>query len=255
MTTRSPRRRRFPGPQVWALAQDAYLAGESAASIAERLGLTVNGIRKRANRKGWTRTQAAEALERNRHPALALEALLDRIGPLIHAGRLEEASKLIASAEGLTKALRAAPPPPPREPDARAQAAWRAAETARLEQALAERMPALAEGWLRNEPPAMPEPWTWAAWRWRAQALGPETARADFARAVRQGWSSRYWDAEGRLKPSPYVPRPPEDMVRQHLWLTTGRAKAAVDAGELPWPEREPEGAPPASPGPRIRVL
>ena len=101
--SKPPRIRYFAGPATWALARDAYLGGEGAASIARRLGLTVNGLRKRAARHGWTRTQHARALARERRPDQVLSEMLARIGPALREGRLEEAADLARAAERLTR--------------------------------------------------------------------------------------------------------------------------------------------------------
>ncbi|WP_396595566.1 hypothetical protein [Brevundimonas sp. R86498] len=196
-----PRVRYFAGPEVWTLAQEAYLRGEAAASIAARLNLTVNGLRKRAARKGWTRTQHAAALKHNAHPAHTLSLLVERIGRLAHEGRLEEMQALVATANGLVRAVRAAPPPPRPEPSIEAQRAWRAAETARLEAVCWREAQRLAEAMLSQEAHAVSGPLSLAAYHWRARVLGPEVAEADFQRGQRGGWWRAFWDQEARLKP------------------------------------------------------
>lgn len=215
--SKPPRIRRFPGPQVWALAQDAYLAGEPAASIARRLDLTVNGIRKRAARRGWTRTQHAEAVKRSEHPAQALGALIARIGRRVHEGRVDDLTPLIRDAEALARAIRAAPPPPPQDPSPEAQKAWRAAETRRLEAYWRGRAEALARDLLSDPGYDLADAWAAPALRWRARVLGQEQAKRDFARGVEGGWASRYWDEEGVLWPEREPDSPSTRMVEQHL--------------------------------------
>lgn len=214
--SKPPRIRRFPGRPTWTLAQKAYLAGESAASIAARLDLTVNGIRKRAARKGWTRTQHAEAVKRSEHPAEALTALLARIGRLIHEGRVDEAAALTQGAEALARAVRAVPPLPRPAPSPEVMKAWREAETRRLEEYWGARARAMAEALLRDPGYDIADRWAASALRWRARVLGPEQAALDFARGVAGGWVERYWDEAGELWP----PRPPGSadggMQRQH---------------------------------------
>lgn len=227
--SKPPRIRRFPGHQVWALAQDAYLGGESAASIARRLDLTVNGIRKRAARHGWTRTRHADAVRRSEHPAQALGALLARVGRLVHAGAVEEAAPLIADAERLARAVRAAPPMPRPEPSPEAMTAWREAETRRLESYWGLRARAMAEALLSERGYDLADRWAASALRWRARVLGPEQAALDFARGVSGGWAERYWDEDGELWP----PRPPDSpdgrMQAQHQRFCEGRRRSGMD--------------------------
>ena len=227
-----PPRLRFPGPQTWALAQDAYLRGESAGSIAARLDLTVNGIRKRAARKSWTRTQHAETLKRSEHPGQALATLIARVGRMLHEGRIDEAAALTHSAEALARAVRAAPPGPPLEPSPAAMKAWREAETRRLEDYWGQRARAMAEALLSDRGYDLADRWAASALRWRARVLGPEQAALDFARGVAGGWAERYWDEDGTLWP----PRPPDSpdgrMQRQHAWLAGARRASGMDWAE-----------------------
>jgi hypothetical protein len=197
---KSPRIRYFAGPEIWTLAQEAYLRGESAGSIAARLNLTLNGIRKRAARKGWTRTQHAEALKRSEHPAQILGLLIGRIGRLAYEGRLDEVGPLVETANRLTQAVRAAPPPPPQEPSLQAQRQWREAETRRLEVRVWTEARRLAEEMLTQNAYNLAGPLSLPAYHWRARVLGPEIAEADFQRGQNGGWWATYWDAEGRLK-------------------------------------------------------
>lgn len=217
--SKPPRIRRFPGQATWTLAQEAYLAGESARSIAARLDLTENGIRKRAARKGWTRTRHAEALKRSEHPAQALTALLARIGRTIHEGRLDEAAALIHGAEALARAVRAAPLMPRPEPSPEAMKAWREAETRRLENYWGPRARAMAEALLSEPGYDAGDRWAASALRWRARMLGPEQAALDFARGVSGGWAERYWDVDGTLWPARPPASPAADMQRQHQRL------------------------------------
>ncbi|CAN5404146.1 hypothetical protein BH10PSE1_BH10PSE1_22110 [soil metagenome] len=198
--SKPPRIRYFAGPEIWTLAQEAYLRGESAGSIAARLNLTENGIRKRAARKGWTRTQHAEALKRSEHPAQALGVLIARIGRAAHEGRLDEMRILVETATRLAAAARAAPPPPPQEPSREAQRQWRAAETRRLEARVWAEAQRLAEQMLSQHAYNLAGPLSAPAYAWRARVLGPEMAEADFQRGIRGGWAASYWNAEGRLK-------------------------------------------------------
>lgn len=42
-------------PEIWAAARDDYLAGESAAVVAERHGLSLRSFQRRAGIEGWRR--------------------------------------------------------------------------------------------------------------------------------------------------------------------------------------------------------
>ncbi len=229
LMNKPPRIRRFPGQKVWTLAQDAYLAGESAASIARRLDLTENGIRKRAARKGWTRTQHAEAVKRSEHPSQALSALLTRIGRAMHEGRMDDAGAMIRDAESLTRAIRAAPPPPPMTPSPEVMRAWREAETRRLEDYWGRRGREMAEALLRDRGYDVADRWAASALRWRARVLGPEQAERDFVRGVEGGWAARYWDEQGRLWPARPPNSPSGRMQVQHQRLCEGRRQHGMD--------------------------
>lgn len=54
---------KIAGPQTWELVRAAYLAGDSARVVAERYGVTIAAIRRRANKEKWTKRHLAEALE------------------------------------------------------------------------------------------------------------------------------------------------------------------------------------------------
>lgn len=230
--SKPPRIRRFPGQKVWTLAQDAYLAGESAGSIARRLDLTENGIRKRAARKGWTRTQHAEAVKRSEHPAQALTTLIARIGRAVHEGRMDDLGALVQTAGGLARAIRAAPPPPPMTPSPEVMRAWREAETRRLEEYWGRRGREMAEALLSDPGYDIADRWAASALRWRARVLGPEQAERDFVRGVEGGWADRYWDEEGRLWPAVPPNSPSNRMQLQHLRGCEWRRENGMDREE-----------------------
>ena len=130
--TSTPKRARKPycyhGPEVWALARAAYLAGESAASLSERLGLGVPAIRQRIRREGWTKRSlvpardaailaeaAAEAEARavreaeadgleSMEPRAAARAALDEAVRLMRGGRTSEALATARVAEVVGRA-------------------------------------------------------------------------------------------------------------------------------------------------------
>jgi len=130
--TPKPKRARKPycyhGPEVWALARAAYLAGESAASLSERLGLGVPAIRQRITREGWTKrslTAARDAVilaeaateaearaareaalegEPPMEPREAARAALDEAVRLMRVGRTSEALATARVAEVVGRA-------------------------------------------------------------------------------------------------------------------------------------------------------
>ncbi len=120
------------------------------------------------------------------------------------------------------------------------QDAWRHRERKRIEAEARTMAEDLAMQMLSDRPnPRGPEGWSLAAWHWRARHLGPETALRDLALGIEGGWSSRFWTADGRLKPLPMAPPPDRRMARQHAWLSEGGGPDKAQAEEMPWP---PEG-------------
>lgn len=242
MSKAAQRIRYFAGPEVWTLAQEAYLAGEPAATIAKRLNLTVNGIRKRAARKGWTRTAHAAALKRRKTPDVALAELVAGIVPLMRADRIQEAAELARSAERMARVVTAVPEPGQLSAAEQTalwamQDAWRHRERKRME---AEHL-AMAEDLARQMLSGRPNPkggdaWSLAVWHWRAQHLGPEVALSDLALAIEGGWSARYWTAGGALKPLTAPPSPRTAALRQHLRLAQRGGRDGDEAAELTWP-------------------
>lgn len=191
--TKPIRIRRFAGGAVWALAQSAYLEGEPAASIARRLDLTVNGIRKRAARHGWTRTAHARAVEDNADPARAMAQAVREAASLLSDRRPDEALSLLKAVQGLAKTLETTPqlrPPAEREDtdefDTRAYLSF---STARTLTAVTAMRSANGMG--------MGSSFSLAGYHWRALKLGPEVAAAD--RALMGGQFC--WDSNGDLLP------------------------------------------------------
>ena len=203
-------RRNFPA-ETWAVVRDAYLGGETAESIARRLNMSVNTIRKRASRCGWTHAAHAKAIERAVEAgpvapidlARARDAAVAHAAALLTEGRALEASAILRAAEALGRAGGGEAGGLTPGPDT----------------------PETDEG-----PPQ--SVYAAFAFRWRATVLGPAVALADYARGLQGGWASRYWDAEGRLIPQdPVPPAPDPGMVRQHLRLCRG----AAGGGEGDW--------------------
>lgn len=124
--------RKYRGPEIWARVRKAYLAGESAPSVARRFDVGLGNLRKRASAEGWTRsraalhddlkpertatrsaegtsgascaadTPAAEAPEYAVGTREALKRAAERAAWLIAEGRGAEAVALIRAAEALS---------------------------------------------------------------------------------------------------------------------------------------------------------
>jgi len=79
------RLRKYRGPETWARVKAAYIAGESAPSVARRFDVGLSNLRRRAMAEGWTRNRIAERLDRgltrggvdDPPPALAPLAILE----------------------------------------------------------------------------------------------------------------------------------------------------------------------------------
>ncbi|MCS6622846.1 hypothetical protein N0B44_07990 [Roseibacterium beibuensis] len=57
------RLRKYRGPETWAQVRKAYVAGESAPSVARRFDVGLSNLRRRAMAEGWTRSRIAEQLD------------------------------------------------------------------------------------------------------------------------------------------------------------------------------------------------
>ncbi|MBU2271542.1 MAG: hypothetical protein KKE52_09610 [Alphaproteobacteria bacterium] len=57
------RLRKYRGPETWARVREAYVAGESAPSVARRFDVGLSNLRRRAMAEGWTRSCIAEQLD------------------------------------------------------------------------------------------------------------------------------------------------------------------------------------------------
>ncbi|WP_439476043.1 hypothetical protein [Brevundimonas sp.] len=57
------RLRKYRGPETWAQVRAAYVAGESAPSVARRFDVGLSNLRRRAMAEGWTRSRIAERLD------------------------------------------------------------------------------------------------------------------------------------------------------------------------------------------------
>ncbi len=122
------RLRKYRGPETWSQVRKAYVAGESAPSVARRFDVGLSNLRRRARTEGWTRNRIAERLDLKPlrggadDPAPALAALslvsetaeppyvdpdvavgraLRRAAWLLSQGQAAEATALIRAAEAL----------------------------------------------------------------------------------------------------------------------------------------------------------
>lgn len=102
------RLRKYRGPETWARVRQAYIAGESAPSVARRFDVGYANLRRRARLEGWTRSKIAEQLDLK-----PIRGGADAPGPALRA---------LAELEGLPETLKIEP----REAIARAvsHAAW-----------------------------------------------------------------------------------------------------------------------------------
>ncbi|MGV3579125.1 hypothetical protein [Brevundimonas sp.] len=55
--------RKYRGPETWARVRQAYLAGESAPSVARRFDVGLANLRRRALIEGWTRKTWAQTID------------------------------------------------------------------------------------------------------------------------------------------------------------------------------------------------
>lgn len=78
------RLRKYRGPETWARVKQAYLAGESAPSVARRFDVGLPNLRRRAMLEGWTRKTYAHQIDLKPirggadEPGSALAALVER---------------------------------------------------------------------------------------------------------------------------------------------------------------------------------
>ena len=124
------RLRKYRGPETWARVKAAYVAGESAPSVARRFDVGLSNLRRRAMAEGWKRSRIAQALDLKPlrggadDPAPALTALsvtretadppyvdhrvaveraMRRAAWLLSQGQAAEATALMRAAEALER--------------------------------------------------------------------------------------------------------------------------------------------------------
>ncbi|MGZ9098887.1 MAG: hypothetical protein ACXW3O_04215, partial [Brevundimonas sp.] len=212
------RLRKYRGPEVWARVRQAYEAGESGPSVAQRFDIGLANLRKKCRLEGWSRRHQAERSDRDlpgeriAGPAAAgapgTERPVDRQAAL--AACLDHAAAAMARGEGqaalaalkaarayteLTGQLR-----DPAAEEAADEAKWRAIEGLCRFEVIEVEARRLAEGMLAGTPqPTLSQ--TAIMYHWRAEHLGPEIAARDYARALAEGETGYYWDENGVLRP------------------------------------------------------
>jgi hypothetical protein len=124
------RLRKYRGAETWARVRAAYVAGESAPSVARRFDVGLSNLRRRALAEGWTRSRIAERLDFKPlrggaddpppglaalspagetaeppyiSPKVAVSRALRRAAWLLSQGQAAEAMALIRTAEALER--------------------------------------------------------------------------------------------------------------------------------------------------------
>ncbi|MBE7219593.1 MAG: hypothetical protein INR64_14065 [Caulobacteraceae bacterium] len=229
--------RKYQGPGVWAHVKADYLAGEPGRVVAQRYDVSLSNLRRRAGDEGWTRAAHARAADRPPPPCAeavapapppasappapaelsleeALQAALVQARRQLAEGQGAQAAATLKAAEALRR-LQAEmgavdDPDPDPGPWADGEAPSFASlppefkvvglEGLRAEtEAAADRLArALLTADAAMTTPALHTPFVL---HWRARHLGPEAAALDREAAVRCGWASRAYDADGRLLP------------------------------------------------------
>jgi hypothetical protein len=124
------RLRKYRGPETWIRVRAAYVAGESAPSVARRFDVGLSNLRRRAMAEGWTRNRIARQLDLKPlrggaddpppalaalsvtgetgeppyvDPEVAVERALRRAAWLLSQGQAAEAAALMRAAEALER--------------------------------------------------------------------------------------------------------------------------------------------------------
>ena len=97
------RLRKYRGPETWDRVRQAYVAGESAPSVARRFDVGLSNLRRRAMAEGWTRKVIAGRLDLKPIRGGADERGVG-LGALVEAGDLPEADAHAALAEAVRRA-------------------------------------------------------------------------------------------------------------------------------------------------------
>lgn len=124
------RLRKYRGAETWVRVRAAYVAGESAPSVARRFDVGLSNLRRRAMAEGWTRNRIAEQLDLRPlrggaddpppalaalslmteaaeppyiDPEIAVARALRRAAWLLSQGQAAEAMALVRAAEALDR--------------------------------------------------------------------------------------------------------------------------------------------------------
>ena len=121
------RLRKYRGPETWARVRQAYVAGESAPSVARRFDVGLANLRRRAMAEGWTRKTYARQIDLKpirggadepdgdlgrpaewseappKDPHEALAEAVRRAAGLLSLGKTAEATTLLRAAAALQK--------------------------------------------------------------------------------------------------------------------------------------------------------
>lgn len=213
------RLRKYRGPEVWARVRQAYEAGESGPSVAQRFDVGLANLRKKCRREGWSRRHQAERADRDlpggrmaaaRDPAedgatggpidrqAALAACLDHAAAAMARGEGQAALAALKAARAFTELTGQL-----RDPEAEAAATahrWRLVEEVCRLEAIEKEALNMAERMLDGTPCGSAADIA-RMYHWRAEHLGPEIAARDHARAVAEGKARYYWDEAGVLLP------------------------------------------------------
>lgn len=124
------RLRKYRGAETWARVRQAYVAGESAPSVARRFDVGLANLRRRARLEGWTRKAFAAVIDlkpirggaddpepalaaliqpdalagaRPGDPREALARAVQRAAILLDRGLIDEAGALLRTAQALDR--------------------------------------------------------------------------------------------------------------------------------------------------------
>lgn len=217
------RLRKYRGPEVWARVRQAYEAGESGPSVAQRFDVGLANLRKKCRLEGWSRRHQAERSDRElpgERIAAAREFGDDQAedgaddGPIDRqaalAACLDHAAAAMARGEGQAAlaALKAARAYTEltgqlRDPEAEAAATahrWRLVEEVCRLEAIEKEAQNMAGRMLADTPSGSAAEIA-MMYHWRAEHLGPEIAARDHAKAMAEGRAEYYWDEAGVLLP------------------------------------------------------
>lgn len=195
--------------------RQAYEAGESGPSVAQRFDIGLANLRKKCRLEGWSRRHQAERSDRDLPGErvavmrdVADEVPVDRQAAL--AACLDHAAAAMARGEGAAalaalKAARAyteltAQLHDPAAAAEQTAARWAAIEALCRSDAVETEARNLAAAMLVGTPQQTMAK-TEMMYHWRAEHLGPEAAAADYARALADGSAKYYWDEAGVLRP------------------------------------------------------